>query len=84
MAQIYASYLGKFLDTVEVSNFWLVLLSDEALSDWQKMWALAAPFSQVKPGSDKGIDTAVKIIKKDANRHDALACSSSDLYRSCW
>jgi hypothetical protein len=42
MTQIYASYVAKFLDRSEVRvGLWL-LMGDNTLSDWQRMWILAA------------------------------------------
>jgi hypothetical protein len=70
MSQIYSAYLAKFLDMKEVRDFLLTMLSDNALSDWQKMWVLAA-LMQVKPSDDEPVKSALNILK-DANRHDAL------------
>jgi hypothetical protein len=57
MAQIYASYVAKFLQREGVLDILLELLVDSELSDWQKMWILAA-LSQ----ADKHKDILVKIV----------------------
>ena len=70
MAQIYASYLAKFLGDEDVGNFLVERLSDAFLVDWQKMWVLAALL-----GSSAASDDTVKAawdLFKDANRHEAL------------
>jgi hypothetical protein len=70
MSQIYASYLSKFLENKDVTTLLTELLADSSLTDWQKMWVLAA-LMQKKPISDGPIRVALKILK-DATRHDAL------------
>jgi hypothetical protein len=70
MSQIYASYLAKFLDNEDVTSLLAELLADSFLTDWQKMWVLAA-LMQKKPADDGPIKVALKILK-DATRHDAL------------
>lgn len=71
MSQIYSSYLAKFLPgDQEISDFFVELLNDDLLADWQKMWVLAA-LLQVKPADDAPVKAASKLLK-DANRHDAL------------
>jgi hypothetical protein len=70
MAQIYSSYLAKFLDDDEVRSFVGALVADSALADWQKMWTLAALMQAPDPTDDE-----VKIaldIARDGTRHDAL------------
>ena len=70
MAQIYSAYLAKFLSSQDVTSFLLRTLKDDVLTDWQKMWVLAA-LIQVKPESDGPVKAAVSLLK-DAHRHDAL------------
>lgn len=70
MSQIYASYLSKFLSDDAIRTTLLALLSDVALTDWQKMWTLAA-LMQVIPSNELPIKAAFTILK-DANRHEAL------------
>lgn len=70
MAQIYASYLAKFLHDAKVGQFLLSLLSDASLVDWQKIWILAA-LSQVTKSDDAAVKEAWALLK-DANKHDAL------------
>ena len=70
MSQIYASYLAKFLDDAEVGDLLIGVLKDDSLTDWQKMWVLAALSQATKPA-----DSAVKVVLdvlKDANKHEAL------------
>jgi hypothetical protein len=70
MSQIYVSYLAKFLDLDGVREFLVGLLSDASLTDWQRMWVLAA-LSQ----ADGAPDTEVRVVwdlLRDANRHEAL------------
>ena len=70
MSQIYSAYLAKFLEDHEVRGFLLGMLSENVLTDWQKMWVLAA-LIQVKPDNDEPIKAALTLLK-DANRHEAL------------
>lgn len=70
MAQIYASYLAKFLEDKKVTLFLLGLLSDVSLVDWQKIWVLAA-LSQVNKSDDASVKEAWDLLK-DTARHDAL------------
>lgn len=70
MSQIYASYLVKFLDQLEVRETMLEALKDDSLLDWQKMWILAA-LLQGDESHDKAVKVAFEILK-DANRHEAL------------
>lgn len=70
MAQIYSSYLGKFIGRSEVRTFLLELLKDPSLVDWQRMWILAA-MSQVKGSNDQSVKAAVDVLR-DTNRHDAI------------
>ncbi|AZO57058.1 MULTISPECIES: RNA-directed DNA polymerase [unclassified Mesorhizobium] len=70
MAQIYSSYLAKFLENKDLRSFVVGLAADEALADWQRMWLIAAMMQASEPTDDE-----VKIaldIAKDGNRHDAL------------
>jgi hypothetical protein len=47
-----------------------LLNAQDSLTDWQKMWILAA-LMQKKPANETPIKVALKILK-DATRHDAL------------
>jgi hypothetical protein len=75
MAQIYASYLAKFLADREVTIFLRQLLTDVSLLDWQKMWVLAA-LSQVRTVDDDVIKAALDVAK-DATMHDALRAAAA-------
>lgn len=75
MSQIYSAYLAKFLDTDEVRNFLVDMLSDISLVDWQKMWVLAALSQSQKP-NDAAIKVAMSLLT-DANGHDALRAVSA-------
>jgi hypothetical protein len=70
MSQIYASYLAKFLGSDGVREFLIDLVSDASLTDWQRMWVLAA-LSQAATASDSEV-LAVWDVLRDANRHEAL------------
>src|SRR5207247_1993185 len=70
MAQIYVSYLAKFIDEDEAYEFLLDVSQDRALVDWQTMWVLAA-LSQVENADDAAVKGALDLLK-DANRHEAL------------
>jgi hypothetical protein len=70
MTQIYSAYLARFLDSKNVKAFLFNMLKDKALTDWQKMWVLAA-LNQVKPDDDEPVKVALSVLK-NANSHDAL------------
>lgn len=70
MSQIYASYLSKVLSADEVHELLVDLLKDASLTDWQKIWVLAA-LSQTRPEDDGPVKAAFDLLK-DANRHEAL------------
>ncbi len=70
MSQIYASYLAKFLEKEGVSALLTELLADASLTDWQKMWVLAA-LMQRRPAKDASIKTSLRLLR-DATHHDAL------------
>lgn len=70
MAQIYASYVAKFLHSASVSDALLTLLIDIELSDWQKMWILAA-LSQAEKHKDASVKIALDILQ-DTPRHETL------------
>ena len=72
MAQIYATYLSRFVDDedYEIEGFFIDRLSDSSIVDWQKMWILAGLLQ-----GDKYSDDTVKAVwdvLADANRHEAL------------
>jgi hypothetical protein len=75
MAQIYVSYLAKFMAQDKVRQFLVGLLADLLLADWQKLWVLAA-LLQSDPVGDQPVISAMKILK-DANRHDALRAAAA-------
>lgn len=52
------------------SGLLLELLKDSSITDWQKMWVLAA-LMQVAPPNDAPVKAAQDLLK-DANRHEAL------------
>jgi hypothetical protein len=70
MSQIYVSYLSKFISAGEVHGLLVSILDDASLTDWQRMWIVAA-LLQVKPKSDGPVKVALNLLK-DANRHEAL------------
>ena len=70
MSQIYASYIARFLDRDGVQDFCRALLEEASLTDWQRMWVLAA-LVRVKPIDDRGVRMALDLLE-DANRHEAL------------
>jgi Reverse transcriptase (RNA-dependent DNA polymerase) len=70
MTQIYASYVAKFLSDSEVREALWSLLKDPTLTDWHKMWILAA-LSQSTDHHDSDLKVAMSLFQ-DANRHDAL------------
>ena len=70
MAQVYAFYLSKFLNDVNVKNTLLQLVQDSSLVDWQRMWALGA-LLQTEADDDHPVKIALGLVK-DASRHDVL------------
>jgi hypothetical protein len=70
MSQIYASYLAKFLGLNGVRGFLVGLLKDSSLTDWQRMWVLAA-LSQADDAPDAEVRVVWELLR-DATRHDAL------------
>ncbi|WP_370204369.1 RNA-directed DNA polymerase [Bradyrhizobium diazoefficiens] len=70
MAQIYASYVAKFLHSPNVLDALLALLVDIELSDWQKMWILAA-LSQTEKHKDASVKIVLDILQ-DTSRHETL------------
>mgnify|MGYP001627344284 CR=1 FL=1 len=72
MAQIYVTYLSRFLDDLlyDVEGFLVRSLDDELLVDWQKMWILAG-LLQAKSYKDDIVKTVWDVFN-DANRHQAL------------
>lgn len=71
MMQIYAAYLGKFVDGSEAIQSALVeSLGDEGFFDWQKMWVLAT-LLQGRGASSLAVKVAMSLLQ-DANRHDGL------------
>jgi hypothetical protein len=70
MAQIYASYLSKFLSNADLRAFVNELVADKGLTDWQRMWVLAAMMLAPTPTDDE-VKLAMDIAR-DGARHDAL------------
>ena len=71
MMQIYASYLGQFVNNDNVLQDHLIeCLRDPSLYDWQKMWIIAA-LMQLEKADDKYVKIASAILL-DGTRHDAL------------
>jgi hypothetical protein len=72
MAQIYVTYLSRFLDDLiyEVEDFLVGALEDDSLVDWQKMWVLAG-LLQAKSYKDDTVKVVWDVFS-DANRHEAL------------
>jgi hypothetical protein len=70
MSQIYAAYIAKFLETAEVHQRLLSILDDTSLTDWQKMWILAA-LSQVEPPNEAAVKVASGLLR-DPKGNDAL------------
>jgi len=61
---------AKFLDEEDVLDSLLELVVDGELSDWQKMWILAA-LSQAVEHADASVKVAMDLLQ-DANRHESL------------
>lgn len=72
MAQIYVTYLSKFLDDIfyNVEEKLVEYIQDDSLVDWQKMWILAGLLQARKYDDD--IIKIVWDVFNDANRHQAL------------
>jgi Reverse transcriptase (RNA-dependent DNA polymerase) len=71
MTQIYAAYLGKFVNDDDAVRKALVeALDDPGFFDWQKMW-IVATLMQAKKASDRAVKIAMSLLI-DANHHDAL------------
>ena len=75
MAQIYAGYLVKFIDSPDVAAALVEVLLEPGLFDWQKMWILAA-LLQADDAEDASVKVAAQIMG-DANRHDALRATAA-------
>jgi len=70
MAQIYSSYLARFLSDAGLRSFIAALVADVAIADWQRMWLLAALMQAPHP-NDEEVKLALDIAR-DGTRHDAL------------
>lgn len=70
MAQIYTSYLSKFLSDENVLEALEEFLQNDSLADWQRMWVLAALLG-AEPLTEDAV-AAAWAVAKDARRHDAL------------
>jgi hypothetical protein len=75
MSQIYASYLSKFLDNIDIYNFLLSLVGDDALTDWQRMWIMAA-LMQVDPANNSSVNAVTKNRKKPEYAYNFAGCRS--------
>lgn len=75
MTQIYCSYLSKFLELPDVSEFLISRISDENVFDWQKMWIIAA-LMQADNFDDVVVKTAQQVFD-DHNRHEVLRAASA-------
>jgi hypothetical protein len=75
MSQIYASYLSKFINAAEIQESLVNILDDASLTDWQRMWIIAA-LLQVKPKNDGPVKVALNLLK-DANRHESLRAAAA-------
>jgi hypothetical protein len=75
MSQMYSSYLAKFVTDVDVQAFLKERLEDEKLTDWSRMWALAA-LSQAKPVDDEPVKAASKVVE-NASKHIALRAAAA-------
>jgi hypothetical protein len=71
MTQIYCAYLAKFLDDGDVVKALAKLvIDDELLYDWQRMWIFAAMIR-----NDKTTDGVIRVALRtyaDGARHEAL------------
>lgn len=76
MAQIYCSYLVKFIEQEDVRNFLVTLLQDDTLMDWQTMWVMATLLSLPTSADDKIVKIALDIYK-NGNRHEALRAAAA-------
>jgi hypothetical protein len=70
MSQIYSAYLVNFIDESGTKLFLSRMVKDGSLSDWSKMWVLAALLR-----SSTARDPLVKAVfrlAEDSQRHEAL------------
>lgn len=70
MGQIYASYLADYVEDDTVRRFLIDMMREKSLTDWQKMWSIAALMRRGKAG-DIEMRTALKILE-DSNAQEAL------------
>jgi hypothetical protein len=71
MTQIYAAYLGKFLnDEDDIRQALVETLSDDTFFDWQKMW-IVATLMQASQASNQAVKVVMSLLT-DATHHDAL------------
>lgn len=76
MTQIYAAYLGKFVNVDEDIRQALVeTLNDEIFFDWQKMW-IVATLMQADEASNEAVKIVMSVLS-DANRHDGLRAAAA-------
>jgi hypothetical protein len=72
MTQIYASYVAKFLDQNTVRDTLWALLEDASLTDWQKMWVIAA-LSQSSDHRDRQVKIALTAASRTRYANDCEA-----------
>jgi hypothetical protein len=70
MGQIYAAYLAVFLHSEKVVEFLVASMGSGSLSDWQRMWIIAALLKR-KEAHEEAIKRGWAIAKETA-RHEAL------------
>lgn len=70
MAQIYASYVAKFLHDEDVKSDLLDLLAENNLHEWQQMWIIGA-MTQAESYEDDAAKLVVKIAS-NGNASEAL------------
>jgi hypothetical protein len=70
MAQIYSSYLTKFIQDPDVLSYLFRIVGDVTVVDWQKMWVVAA-LSQADSAKDRAVKTVHNLLK-DGKRHETL------------
>lgn len=81
MSQIYAAYLAEFLEEKDAINFLGSALADGSLTDWQRMWILAALMRADEP-STVNVKAAL-VILKDGSCHDALRAVAGVFVGEC-
>lgn len=70
MAQMYASYVARFLDDEELKGGLVSLLTANNLHEWQQLWIIGA-MTQADTYEDGAVKTAAKIVS-NGNGSEAL------------